>query len=632
MNDQMMKERIQQALNAQMSGVRTSPAERSELFENAVGGRKVKRKLTAGLVFAMVLVLMTAAAVATILLTQREIVEQVAVPMAVENDGEVSVNNAYTVDELAELVRTLNENGITLEENSTIMQALRTGNGYYEERVISEICQKAFGGISSAWTLEEQDWYRRMLAEIEPDIPYESCLPGEDNMTCEQAEAFAISAWKKKYGGELDPEDRNVYALGRNFYHDGELNGEAVWEFSLEPLDLEHCRYTIRFTDRNPEATADFEAEGTRDWTKPYSGEELLNAFHVYGWNKGVWPQAAWQKLHEMMLGAELKTDDRDYREYRGYQLTAYPEPGEGELTREEAIRIAGEAVPEERTAMDSAVLTEYEGKRAWLVGLIKGRSLDVGYTGDIEMIVVTVDSASGKVESVREPGMDDDGSMAFVPEAAYAKAAEGLMMKSDYIRLAVEAVHREHPDLDIDLLDEAEYEIGCRRGQEEGDVEFYTKNIRHGRVSVSLLLDGTVNYVYADTEQASAYDLFRRYNEVYGYFGDWDQQTWAQLSRDMGEMKPEGIEGKLIQAAKYPAEDTVRIGREEAVKQVFQEIGKRSADTVNTCVLIDADPHPVWKMRVLMYDEPADRMIELDAETGEIVSNEWYKTDYTPN
>ena len=135
MNEQMMKERIQQALNAQMSGVRTSPAERSELLENAIGGRKVKRKLTAGLVFAMVLVLMTAAAVAAILLTRKEIVEQVAVPLAVENDGELGVKSSYSAEELAELVRTLNENGITLEENSTIMQALKTGEEFYGDKL-----------------------------------------------------------------------------------------------------------------------------------------------------------------------------------------------------------------------------------------------------------------------------------------------------------------------------------------------------------------------------------------------------------------------------------------------------------------------------------------------------------------
>ena len=217
MNEQMMKERIQQALNAQMSGVRTSPAERSRLYENAIGGTKVKRKMTVGLVFAIVLVLMTAAAVATILLTHQEIVEKVAVPLAVDNDGDLGVKQSYSAEELAELVRNLNENGITLEENNAIMQALKTGKGYYEEEAIMEICRQAFGGNMGTWTLEEQDWFSRMMADIGFYEDYEPSLPGEGNLTYEQAEAYAFSALKKKYGEKVDPEDRNAYQLERSF-------------------------------------------------------------------------------------------------------------------------------------------------------------------------------------------------------------------------------------------------------------------------------------------------------------------------------------------------------------------------------------------------------------------------------
>ena len=56
MNNEMMKERIQQALNSELSGLRTSSEERDRLYENAIGGTKVKRKLTAGLVLALALV------------------------------------------------------------------------------------------------------------------------------------------------------------------------------------------------------------------------------------------------------------------------------------------------------------------------------------------------------------------------------------------------------------------------------------------------------------------------------------------------------------------------------------------------------------------------------------------------
>ena len=51
--------------------------------------------------------------------------------------------------------------------------------------------------------------------------------------------------------------------------------------------------------------------------------------------------------------------------------MTGYPEPEENEISREEAIRIAKEAMTNKRAAYNSAVLTEYEGERAWLVSFV---------------------------------------------------------------------------------------------------------------------------------------------------------------------------------------------------------------------------------------------------------------------
>ncbi len=629
MNEQMMKERIQQALNAQMSGVRTSPAERSRLYENAIGGTKVKRKLTVGLVFAIVLVLMTAAAVATILLTQREIVEQVAVPLAVDNDSDLGVREHYSTEELAELVRNLNENGITLEENSMIMRALQTGKGYYEEEAIMDICREAFGGTMYTWTLEEQDWFSRMMVDIGFSESYESFLPGKDNMTYEQAEAYALDKLKKVYGEDLHPEDRTAYALGRAFYRDPEGSGEAIWYFELMPKDLEHGQYTISFMDRDPEGTAEIDLR-IRNWSEPYSGGKLLAACNqVYGWSQGKWPQAVWQKLHEMMLTAEIDPEDDSCREYRGYQLTEYPEPAAGEIARNEAIRIAGEAVKDKKAAMESAVLTEYEGKRAWLVSLFHSTDEDdiMGFTGD--RFVVTVDSITGKVESIRQETEDDDNSLAYVPEAAYSKAGEGLVPKSERIRTATDAVVKAYPELD--LLNEAEYELRAYVGKDGVELSFNTKNTHHGDVYATISRDGTVGEVTADTTELTGDNVLDRYESMYGWYGNWDQQTWAQLAKDMEPLDPESFEGQLLKMGRYPEENTVRIGHEEAMKLAIKASGKRTAE-INTCILIGAEPHPVWKLRVMAYDDNdwADKMIELDAETGEVLAVEPFKTEYT--
>ena len=97
-----------------------------------------------------------------------------------------------------------------------------------------------------------------------------------------------------------------------------------------------------------------------------------------------------------------------------------------------------------------------------------------------------------------------------------------------------------------------------------------------------------------------------------------------------MDALEPATPDGKLLKMGHYPEEDSVSIGREKAQELAIAASGKRTAE-VNTCVLIGADPHPVWKIR-LLTDDPASPVIELDAQTGEVVAVDIFKTDYTPS
>ena len=64
MKDKMLEQRIQQSLNAELSGLNTTSWQRDQYFENATGGYKVKRKMTYSLVLAIVLLLIAATAAA----------------------------------------------------------------------------------------------------------------------------------------------------------------------------------------------------------------------------------------------------------------------------------------------------------------------------------------------------------------------------------------------------------------------------------------------------------------------------------------------------------------------------------------------------------------------------------------
>ncbi len=131
MREDLNREKMHKAIDSTLSGLNGDPWLFQRVSTRAAEGEtKVKKKMSAGLVLAIILILIATVAVAVTLLTHQEVLEQVAVPLAVENDTKSGVNNTYDAEELAELVRSLTENGITLDENNRIMQALQNGQGY----------------------------------------------------------------------------------------------------------------------------------------------------------------------------------------------------------------------------------------------------------------------------------------------------------------------------------------------------------------------------------------------------------------------------------------------------------------------------------------------------------------------
>ena len=582
----------------------------------------MKKNLLSGLI--IVLMLVTAAvSFAASPLTVREIIEQVAVPMALANDPEYGTNRMYSAEELATLIHALNDNGIELPENNMIMQMVTNGHGLYEESAIYGICEQELQTDGYYMSLEDEDWLGEQLTRIGSYESHTSCVPGPDNMTCAEAEAFALDTLNKAYGDDLPFGDRSIWRLGWVFYPAGKEYPEDRWFVHLEPRDIDHGSYSVAFNDKDPAGTVEINAD-VPDWTEAYTAGDLTRRFvGVYGAQE-MWSQSIWQRLHEMSRQAEITEEDFPYQEYRGYQLTDYPEPDEADISREEAIRIAKDAVNKEHAALNSAVLTEYEGERSWLVHLVIWAPWDIhGEDPESGNWIVSIDSKTG---SVRKAG---EGSWveAYVPEGAVALAEAEMPREPDYLQIAVDAVKQAYPELDP--LDEAEYAVSVQ-GIYTHYVNFTTKNIRHGSICVELSEEGEVREVSADRSSLTCDNLFERYWMVHGYFGQWDQSVWVQLEQDKAGLKARGIDGKALKQTRYPEESSVSIGHEKAQQLGIKATGKRRAE-VNTCVLVDAKPHPVWIMRILT-DEETDPVIGIDAETGETVFTEKYVVDETPH
>ncbi|MBQ7850468.1 MAG: hypothetical protein IJ343_12140, partial [Clostridia bacterium] len=113
MDDRRMTERVHKAVEQRCEALAPDPflAARVMRMAEEKGERQVKKKLSAGLVICIVLMLLSLTAIAAALLSGREIVEQQAVPAAQENDGEVRRNEMYSHEELLEVLRIAGENG-----------------------------------------------------------------------------------------------------------------------------------------------------------------------------------------------------------------------------------------------------------------------------------------------------------------------------------------------------------------------------------------------------------------------------------------------------------------------------------------------------------------------------------------
>ena len=168
----------------------------------------MKRKLTYVLVLAVIMLLIAATALAVALLSPKEVVEQVAVPMAQENDRDWRVETDFSPDELAAFIRECNQNGIDLDENDVIMKAIRNGQGYNEEEAIMAVCRVAFGGNYGEWTIAEQHWFQDVMVAIGWVEENRVALPGPDDLSEEEARVRLITAIREKFGAELPLDDQ----------------------------------------------------------------------------------------------------------------------------------------------------------------------------------------------------------------------------------------------------------------------------------------------------------------------------------------------------------------------------------------------------------------------------------------
>lgn len=351
-------------------------------------GRTVSKR-TVALVLAAVLALLSATAVAAVLLSGREVVDEYAVPMASETTGD-----SYTVAQTLELVALAEENGIVLSENakSSIDKMLANGEGYYKEELIMAIAKAEFGDQPASWTLEQQNWFDDVCVAIGFIPEKEKAMPDKGEDAFAWAAAIAAQHIRDYYGETADLQDLNVYEPVGVQYINGDVDGEYPGMY-----------YSVTYMPRDATEAALYAREY---WVYLDDNGEILGqaqryftdvAFrNTYGDCFETWPQYALRAFREVEMNDEPTPGNM--KTIICMRMTSYPDIAENAISRDAAKQIAATHLG---TTVDACLDSVYIGDEpnpVWkiVLGFNDENAEWVNYT-------VEVDSVTGAVKVSQE-------------------------------------------------------------------------------------------------------------------------------------------------------------------------------------------------------------------------------------
>ena len=219
---------------------------------------------------------------------------------------------------------------------------------------------------------------------------------------------------------------------------------------------------------------------------------------------------------------------------------------------------------------------------------------------------------------------------LALMMAAAVALARNEQMTGEEAIRLSVQAIDEQLGENALPLTDtryyETEYIINGPGTAYR--VFFKPKTLEYGRCNTHVNAeDRSVEIILIEEPGYDGDSLYDRFKSVYGDPRNWTQDIWIRFDQMMETLEPKEFDGILLKQTVYPELSKAKISGDEAAEIACKDSGLGREDAIRR-VLIDAEPNPVWKFRVLNPERDVDKLVEVDAVTGEIVDTELYKAD----
>ena len=378
MKDDRIREQVHQAVDQHAERLRPDPLLAQRIIaQERTGAPAMKKRVSAALVFAVILVLITVTALAAVLLGGRDFVEQIMAPRASETGSD-----SFTKEEISEILRIAAENQLTLSDEDMYVLTHLEETGYFKEELMRRFVKAEYGPYPDAWPIEVQHWYEQMLEACGlDDGVITNVLPEGDEITEAQALRIAQEHIHQKYGPDADLDDPDKY---RRFltYRESRLGQDMKareWSLAYEARDLYGRDYHLTL-DPAGHITNEYSVDGILGASFEARGQFMMDRFvRVYGDPYGFvsWDSAMLIKYQQAMLHRQTLPGPEHFQaeEYPILDMT-YVLPDDTMLSRDAAIAKAKDACGDldyETLYGNSAVavcMANPEGLPVWKVTL----------------------------------------------------------------------------------------------------------------------------------------------------------------------------------------------------------------------------------------------------------------------
>ena len=364
-------------------------------------GTKVKKKMSAALAFALVLMLLAASAVAAALLSGKSFVKEIMAPLALENK-----NEQWTHEEIERIIALGKEHGIAIDPDEEA-RILAMEEGYWKEELMRRFAKVELGFYPSGWSLEDQAWYDQLLDEcgLLEEFGRTYFVPGEGELTQAAALQIVYDYVHTHYDPDVDLTDTSVYRRDMTYRAESGTAPieERVWGIEFTAIDRVHDSYGFSLDYQgniDEESIYVFHGAGTLD--NPGEPHAIFDRFRdMYG-SEFDWDMTVWVDFQALLAAAMERTYDasRTPGSLRYVAAQTYAVPDDTMLTRDAAVA-AGIAAAEK--AMGSPI-KERLALSSYAVCLRDGEEIVWKTTvpvGERKYYLVEIDARTGDTKDV---------------------------------------------------------------------------------------------------------------------------------------------------------------------------------------------------------------------------------------